>query len=263
MQKTKENFVSLIDGLLYPLIAIDKNLKSFFLLDCFVSFVVSLTTVLVGRSFFCSLDVGGVYCAENLLALFVSGCVSFWGIAFFYNRWQVIISEKKNFFEAIKEKHLKKDLKTLIVVFIYVLAWVALGLGVFLLEKRRPVEDWRMELLFFVCVSLVMIAAIFILLNFVVFQHFLNGGSFFAIRRTFWVVFDNVYKPIVWFFIYFLIFWFLCHVSRGFFETKKVLPMWLSAFVNEFFLYFNFCFLTSIIASSLFYQEKVLFSEEE
>ncbi len=263
MKKTEEKTISLIEGLFYPLVVLNKNLKSFLLLSLFVSFIVSLTTVLVGRSFFCGLDIKDIYCTQNFLTVLISGGVAFLGIAFFYNRWQIIISENKTFREVIKERRFKKDLKTLCVVFIYILTWAVLGFCVFLLARRKPVEDWKMELLFFFCVSLVIMAAIFLLLNFVVFQHFLSGGSFFAIHKTFWAIFDGIYKPIVWFLSYLLVFAYLLHISLAFFETDKVLPVWFSAFANEFLLYFNFCFLTSVIASSLFYQEKVLFSEEE
>ena len=259
--------IPFFEGLSFPVTELSMHLKEFVCLAGFLSFLTTIIILCLGRSIFCGFDthgeIKGLFCSQSLISLLASTVVSLFSVAYFINRWHAIVFDKKSFSEAIKLKCLKKDFKALGVILLYIVLWLALFAACLFLEKRRAVADWQAELLVFIGFSLVIVLALFLLLNFVVFYNYLQGGRFFAINKTFWPVFDNIYKPIISFFIYFLIFVYFFKVVFVSFMTENTLPLWLNIFASDFFCYFLIYMVAAIVEVSLAYQAKFLFKAEE
>ena len=117
-----ENSITFVESLAYPVTAIIKNFKAFLTLSVIVSLCISLVTFLGGRGFFCSLQIGS-FCYNSGYMIILSCLVNLYGMAFFINRWQMIISQKKSVSEAIKEKCFAKDMKALGVFLFYLVLW--------------------------------------------------------------------------------------------------------------------------------------------
>lgn len=267
--KNDENriIIPFLEGLSFPASEISMHLKDFVFLAGGLSFLTTLIILCLGRSIFCGFDVSGtisgLFCTRSLVNILASTIVSLLSVAFFVNRWQAIVFDKKSFSEAIKTKCLKKDFKAFGVVLLYLVLWLVLCIGCIALENRKAVPDWHVELVVFVGFSLFIVLALFLLLNFVAFYNYLQGGRFFAINKTFWPVFDNIYKPITWFFIYFLIFAYFFRIVFATFMMENSLPLWLNIFASDFFCYFLIYMVTAVIQLSLAYQAKFLFKTEE
>jgi len=265
-KENKKNVLPFVEGLTFPLNSVAEHSKVFFLLVSCVSFFVSLFVVLSGHSLYCELspEIGAyIFCSDSLATSLSALIVTFMGMVFVFNRWQIGLSDKNlGFVDLLRLKCFKKDMKAAAVILLYIGLWVIVSMGIYFLNVRKPTPDWHMELAFFVLVSSIIVFAIILLLNFVVFQHFLQGGSFFALNKTFWIIFDNIYKPISWFFIYFIIFAYITKVLLGV-VFNNGLPLWLSVFVSEFFCYFVVYSIIAVFSASLYFQEKKLFIEDK
>lgn len=267
--KNDENkiVIPFFEGLSFPASEISMHLKEFFGLAGGLSFLTTIIILCLGRSIFCGFDINGpisgLFCTHSITSVFVSSVVSLFSIAFFINRWHAIVFDKKSLLEAVKIKCLKKDFKAFGLVLLYLLLWLILCVAFMVLENRKANADWHVELGVFIGFSLLIVLAMFLLLNFVVFYNYLQGGRFFAVNKTFWPVFDNIYKPILWFFIYFLIFIYLFRIVFVSFMVGNSLPLWLNVFASDFCSYFLIYTVTAIIQLSLAYQAKFLFKAEE
>ena len=267
-KEDKKGILSFIDGLSFPMTMINKHLKDFFRLVGFMALGTSLITILMGRSSYCVQlqGVGGsFYCpfADFYAYLIpVSFLITLLCSGFVYHRWQSIISKDISFWEAVKEKGVAKDLKASLALFIYLLLWLALGVGLYVLDFRKPDPNWHNELIFFFIVSMCILLVVILLLNFVVFQHAVNGGKIFAIRKTFMPIFDNIYKLIFWFFVYFFIFIYLLKsVIMAFSDPSS--PVWFNVIFGEISLYFVIYSMVAVFSAALFYQEKEIFLKDE
>jgi len=259
--------IPFFEGLSFPATEVSMHLKEFIFLAGGLSFLMTIVILCLGRSLFCGFDVNGaiegLFCSRSLINLFLSACISLFSVAVFINRWQEIVFDNKSFSDVIKLRCFKKDFKALGVVLLYLALWLILCAACMFLEARKVVADWQTELLVFVGFSLVIVFVLFLLLNFVVFYNYLQGGRFFALNKTFWPIFDNIYKPIIWFFIYFLIFIYFFKVVFVSFMVGSTFPFWLNIFACDFFCYFLIYMMTAIVQLSLAYQAKFLFKSEK
>jgi small-conductance mechanosensitive channel len=220
--------------------------------------------LLTGQCYFCSFSPEiseYIFCSKAWWNVLIHYFSILFLLAYFISRWQVIFAENKNFKEVVKTKMLKQDGKSLLVVFIFFLLWAVIGIGAAYLHIRQPNPNWLIELAVFIPVSLCMIFAVILLFNFVIFQHFLQGGCFFALNKTFWPIIDNIYKYMIWFLIYILLFSFLFQQAfsivswGGLFLEGRI-------FVTEFCVYFLIYTITALFIASLDYQEKIFFDDK-
>ena len=216
--------LSFRENLAYPLQAIAGRFKDFMLLICLFSLIVSVISFsLVSR----------------IRTMFV---------------------ENKKFEEVIKIFDWKQEARSAFVVFAYLFFWLLVCGGWAWLMMRKPVTDWRIELSCFVVVSMFILIGIYMLLNFVVFERFLNKKTLGGFRKIFRIMFDNIYKPIACFFIYLLIFAYLYLVVSSYLMTSV---NFIKALAAEFSITFVLYFMVAVIFLSLYYQERVLFSDAE
>ncbi len=257
--------IPFIKGWIFPVECIYKNLKSFGCLAGVFSFLVSLVALCLGRGLACGFGLTGVgvYCFDTSWSVLGSGSVLFLSLAMFINRWWLIAFNNVPFNEAIKEKKIGNDLKTVGFMFLFLIAIAVVGGGFYFLYSRKATPNLDLELGLFVLVSLVIIAGVLFLVNAVVFIRFLEGKNWFVFKKTFVPVFDNVYKLLAWFLFYmFLFIYLLRQVSILFAFCRKFLPLLLSSFIGDFAMYFVFYLLMACFVSLLQFQIKYIFADE-
>jgi len=257
--------ISFKEGLFFPFRMLRTHWRDFVLLSAMVSIFMSVVVLLTGQCFFCffSQEVSSyIFCSNSWINAISSYALLFCSLAFFINRCQLIFVEKQSFTDVIKVKISKKDGKALLVVFLYFLLWLVIGIGGVFLHMRQPNPDWTIELCFFVFMSVVMVFSVVLLFNFVIFQHFLQGGPFFALNKTFWGVLDNIYSYIAWFLLYVVIFTYLFQFAIQIIFYSGV-PLLLRVFFAEFCIYFLIYTLAALIVAQLTYQEKIFFRDEK
>lgn len=249
-------------GLAYPVMEIRKKNKDFLLLTGLVALVCSFIEVIIGRSYFCGVIAEGV-CSNNLFSVIISTLVMFAGLGFYISRWVNIAFEDTSFKEAIKQKCFKQDIKAIFLVFLYSFLWAAVCFGVYFLSERTPVDNWKIELAVFVAVSAIVIVALILLMNFVIFFRFLQKKSVFVLKQTFWPIFDNIFKLLAWFLIYFLIFFSLLRGGFFYFLSSTYLPTWLRIIGNEFFIDFVIFTIAAVYVLQLKYMTNYLAAEKK
>ena len=223
-----------------------------------MSFIMTVVAVCTGRLLFCGLEekIEGVFCSSNMICFFVSFLFLICSIGFYLNRWSLISDANYSFLQSIRQKMWRKDLKMTVIVFLYVLLWGIIFGCWYLLVVRRPSPDWKFELSYFLLFSFFILVAACLLLNFVVFKNFVSGGRFFEIRRSFWPIFDNIYKLLGCFLVYFFIFAYLYQICFRAFISELNLAY---ALICEYSLCFLVCVMSVVLYNSLSYQEKILF----
>ena len=246
--------------MLNPVTTIIAHFKAFLILSGFVSLVISLVTFLGGRSFFCALQIGG-FCSNNGYSAILSCLVNIYGMAFFVNRWQMIVCQKKSASDAIREKCFAKDIKAAGVFLLYLSLWSIIAGCAFVLKQRVATENVVLELGYFVVFSGIIIFCLLLLLNFVGFYHYLQGGKFFTLHKTIGRSFDNLYTFVTVFFVYMLIFIFFVFRGEGWFREYLEYGIAIE-YLGEFYLYFVFCIILAVFVGAFEYQEKKLFGRE-
>lgn len=134
---------------------------------------------------------------------------------------------------------------------------------VFILSSRIATPDLGMELIIFIAVSMLVIAALFFIINAVVFARFLDDQEWFVYRKTFWPTFDNIYKLIIWFLCYLLLLgYFVASVKKIFDASLNVLPLFWGNLLSQFVLQYVFYLMIIFFLSFLRYQEYYIFKEK-
>lgn len=249
-------------GLAHPVMEIRKHFRDFLLLTGLVSFICSVVSLIVGHSFFCGV-LNESFCSTGVVSFAVSSLVMLWGLGFYVSRWTGIVFEGFDFVQAIKCQCFKRDLKAMFLVFLYFSLWAVVFWGVYFLNMRQPVSDWREELAVFIGVSAVIIFAVILLMNFVIFFRLLQYKSIMVLKQTFWPIFDNIFKLSSWFLIYFLIFFSLLRVVFFYFVSNTYLPIWIKLIGMEFFLDFIIFTIAAFFVLHFNYLSARLFAEEE
>jgi len=105
--------------------------------------------------------------------------------------------------------------------------------------------------------------SLFLILNFVSFYHYLQGNKISSIKKSFWPIFDDIYKPVVWFFMYSILLLAFLQQTHIWVRQLSSANIWLRIPATEFLLYFYINTVVVIIASFLIFQEKALFGKDE
>ena len=258
--KSGDNEITFAESLSYPMTLIFSHFKAFLILAGVVSLFVSLVTFASGRSFFCGLQIGS-FCSNSGYAAILSLIVNLYGMAFFVNRWQKIACENMGIRKAISDKCLAKDMKAVGVILFYFFLWGVVFGCAFLLKQRSVTDDVSVELGFFMIVSGIIIVCLLLLLNFVGFYRYLQGGKFFTFHRTVGKSLDKFYTFISVFFIYMIIFVFFIFRGEGLFREYISYGI-LVEYLGEFYLYFIFCTILAVFVGSFEYQQKKLFADK-
>lgn len=256
--RNSQDDITFAENLSYPIMSIVSNIKAFFVLSGLVSLCISLVTFFGGRGFFCNFFQTGSFCYYSPVMMILSCLVNFYGMAFFVNRWQRIISHKKSVTDAIKEKCFAKDMKALGVLLLYLGLWGVIAWCAVMLRQRVATKDVVWELGYFILFSGIIIFCLFLLLNFVGFYHYLQGGKFFTLHETIGRSWDNLYTLVTVFFVYMLIFVFLAFRGEGLVSAYLEYSVVIE-YLGDFYFYFIICAILAVFVGSFEYQEKKLF----
>lgn len=248
-------------GFLYPLRKIAQSGSKFFILTGGFSFVCALLSSALGRSFLCGvgIDLPGIYCSSSLLSVFLSAFIFIACSGCYISSWYNISENNQN----VKVHFGVKELKIASCVLGYCLCWIVLSGLAYVLTARIPVPDWKVELAFFCGISLIMMFVLYVLLNAVVVVRFLQAKKEWYLRKVFVVVWDNLYKPFAWFFIYVLFFSLFLRDCLVFFVRYEHFPVWLNAFCGDFAFYFLLYWGIAVFISVLVYQAKYIYADED
>ena len=254
------------EGFLFPLKKIDENLKNFCCLTLFFAVCNALVTILLGRGSICFLPkdmLSGVFCSQAVENGLISFGLTLVGFGLFFNRWQIIFKDKKTFLEVLRCRCVRKDIKSVFIVFAYFLLWFLLIGFALLLNQRNPNEYWVKEMLFFGGVSLLIIFDVFLFVNFVIFQHYLNGGKLWVLNKTFLPLYDDLYKIVMWFSLYLFLFLLVMQYVLGMIRTHHGIFNLLHVFGYEVIIFFVFYSFVAIFSAMLAYQEEKLLGKEK
>ncbi len=255
-----EVIIPFIDGFVYPIKKIGENFKSFCLLTAVMALGNTVIALLCGRGLFCGIDVqmGGLYCSANWMNLFISVGVLLFGMAMYVSRWfQVSESGGKIDFKIKRD-----DIVMLAWVVIYFVLWGVIGFGAYVLNVRVASLNFYGEVIFFLFVSLCMLAAVWVMLNYVLIVFKLQGKNWWCLRQTFWPLFDNVHKIFIWFLCFFLILAYLFRIVVSFFRQSDFFLAGLSVLAGEFCFYFLIYLTVAVFVSSLVYQAQYIFKDK-
>lgn len=254
--------IPFFEGLIYPVNAIKSNLKNFCFLTSVFALITTIIINLLGRSVFCGLEQeNSYYCSISPFNTLTSFFILLIGFALYTNRWDLITKNNINTKDTLKQLYYPKDLKAFIIIITNLIFWATIVLSIYLLNTKKPTPDFYFELGYFILFSLLILISIVFLLNNVIFTQFLDGKKWFVLNKTFWPIFDNIYKLFLWFLIYFI---FFAQIFRAIFlnimnlKTTNYVYTFSCEFIFFFFLYTTFAFWIT----SLRYQEKYLFSNE-
>lgn len=268
MQKKNEKGVvfPFWEGITFPFETMYKRAKDFCCLIGVFSLIAAFLVMIFGRSFACvlGLDGWGIYCLASPFGVLLLFFLLLFMMACFVNRWWLIAFKEMNFAEVMKIKPNKRDIKTLGFMLIYLATFLVIGGGLYLLYARVATPNLSLELALFVGVSLVILVALAILLNAVVFARFLDEKKWLYVSETLLPAFDNIYKIVVWFLFYLFLFVYLVRQTVSlFFMFQKIVSLLVSCFLSEFFLQFIFYLMAACVVSVLKLQEKSIFEDKE
>ena len=252
--------IPFVDGFVYPIKKISANFRGFCMLTAVMALGNALIALLCGRGFFCgrAMEMSGFYCSIGLANLLVSVIALLFGIAMYANRW-FQISESG---EKIDFKVKRSDIVMLGFVVTYFALWGGIGIGAYVLNVRKASANFYEEVIFFLLVSLCMLAAGWLLLNYVLLILKLQGKKWLLLGQTFWPLFDNIHKIFVWFLFFFLILAYLLRNVLSFFGTDKFLFSALSNLAGEFCFYFIIYLTVAVFVSSMAYQAQYIFNNK-
>ncbi len=254
------------EGIIFPFETIYKKVKDFCCLIGVFSLIAAVLVMAFGRSFACALGLNGwgIYCMVNPWGMLLLFVLLLFLMACFVNRWWMIAFKGMGFAEVIKIKPDTKDIKVLGFLLVYLVIFLIVGGGLYLLYSRTATPDLKLELAIFVGVSLVIVMSLVLLLNAVVFARFLEGEEWFVIRQTLLPLFDNIYKIVAWFLFYLLFFAYLMRQAGSlFFVLQRELPLFISSFLSEFALQFVFYLVAACVVSLLKLQADCIFKDRK
>lgn len=261
--KNEKKVLPFVDGLTFPIEKIISHFKEFLLLICSASLISSILNYWLFKSFSCTQDELGYSCTYSYFRAIILLLFGWYLSAAVYNRWQAVFADGKKLAETFNKEYFMKDAKAGFILLLYLVAWGMVLGGLYWLNIRVPNKDWRIETAFFMAVSFGILVFLFALLNFSVFQHFFRGGRFFAINKTFFPIFDNLYKPFAWFMIYLLIVTILLKQVFTYVFYNQHFSEGIRFCLNSFSFSAVYYTIVVFLSASLFFQERDLFAEDK
>ncbi len=251
-------------GVMFPIEELCHHFGIFLQMAGIVAFCYAAITLMLGQNYFClfSAERSHLFCLNNVYFSLLS--LLLWGIllAYFINRWHLVTKCGMSVAKALQERCWKKDFKTFCFIWAYFGLWLLVGVVIYLLKQRVATPDWKIELLYFTIGAIIILAAVILLLNSVLFIRFLQGKNWLVLKQTLLPVFDNIYKIVAYFLFYLLLFVYLLQYARLLFVTGNILPLWFAGLLGSMVNYIVVCAITVCFVASLEFQEKQIFPEE-
>ncbi len=248
-------------GCLYPFQNIKNNFIKFLKLTSLFSLITTILSFVLGRSFACSINLDTIFCSFSHINSISSIVITIACLSLYVNRWNTTSTQDIAIKKTFSKPYLKKDLRALFIIFINILAFSTMGGSIYLLNQRKVTPNFNLELGLFILFSFLIILSLIILVNNVLLLRFLNSKKFLNLNKIFWPTFDNIYKYISWFIIFFILFAVI--LKNIFFSILSSGGAILHIILGEFFINFTLYTIMSFWISNLQYQEKYLFKEDK
>ena len=251
-------------GIMFPIEELIHHFRSFLCLAGIVALCYSLITFMLEQNYLCFVtkEKAGIFCLDSsslvILVLLLWGML----LAYFINRWYLIIKCGVSVRKALFVTCWKKDFKTFGFIVAYLGLWLLIGIVIYVLRQRVATPNWMVELLYFTIGAIIVLVSVVLLLNSVLFVRFLQGKDWLVLKQTLLPVFDNVYKIVAYFLFYLLLFVYLLYF-KIFFITRMLLPLWIGTLLGNMLTFIVVCALMVCFVASLEFQEKQIFFNKE
>lgn len=149
----------------HPIKLLYKNISSLILLGVPFAVLLTLCSMLTGRSSLCNVDSGltltGFHCSDTLESYYIDVFVRFLLICIFVIKWYQIGLQKKSFgFRRLLTLN-RHEIKSFGIMSLYAIINLLPLIGLLILMARNPNPNWKIELVFFTCVAWVFLLPLF------------------------------------------------------------------------------------------------------
>lgn len=264
MEKDTDNTIKIPfwKGFLYPFIIIKNNLNNFLTLTGVFAFITALCSLVTGSSSGCKFgDESQIFCSNSIYTVITFGIILLLGVSLYSSRILMITQNQKNLKEVIKKYYHPEDTKTIITIALNCIALVLIVYCSYTLDTRVPTPNFYAELIYFLFFSGIIILCFIYLINNVVMLRFIIGKKWLVINQTFWPIFDNLVKFMLWPVCYALFFGWLARA-----QFSHVLSLTPDSGIiiftfSDFMLYFITYSIFAFWILHLCYIEKEIFKE--
>lgn len=246
-------------GILYPFQNINKNFTKFLKLTMLFSIITTITTFVLGRSYVCALNIDTVFCSSSAVNATLSVVIYLSCFSLYINRWNILSTKDVFLKETFTKPYYKIDLKAFCIIFINILALAVMGICIYLLNQRKVTPNFNLELGLFILFSFFILLSLMVFTNNVLLLRFLNSKNYLELNKTIIPTFDNIYKYLLWFMLFFAFFAIL--LKNLFFFILSSNGAIFNIIAGELFINFTLYTIMSFWISNLQYQEKYLFKE--
>ena len=260
--KNKDVVFSFFGGIKYTANSIFKNCNEFVVLSTFLCLFVSMLNFLSGSPIGCIYGEYYTvsYCSSNFIVQFLKLIVFILAFSVFISRWQMIAFQKKQLKDVLSKQFMKQDIKALALILFYFLAFIGISLVAYYLSARVVMDNVAFEVVLYF--SLTMIALVFVglvMISFLWIRFFDEKEWLVYVGKSLWIVFDNIYKLFMWFFVFVL--FVLVEVKFIYYMAYLAMDGYLLSIVGEFCSVFILCIMVAIIQGLLNYQNQEIFGD--
>lgn len=259
-KNTQKNILPFWKGAIYPFQNISNHLMNFLKLTLLFALITTIISFATGRVYVCAFDFELVFCSKSTIVATTSIILCIICTALYINRWNALSTQSISLKQTFTKQYFKKDLRALCIIIVNILSLALLGISAYLLHQREATPNFALELGLFILFSLLIVLSSAIFVNNVLLLRFLNSKNYLELNKTLYPIFDNIYKYLFWFIIFFIFFAIL--LKNLFFYILSSGESVIDTIIGEFLVNFTLYTMASFWISNLQYQEKYLFKEE-
>ena len=250
-------------GFLYPFIVIKNNLNNFLTLTGVFAFITALLSLAMGCSSGCKFgDESQIFCSNSIYTVIAFGVILLLGISLYSNRILMITQNTKDLKEVIKKYYHPEDTKTIITLTLNFLTWILIVYCAHILSIRVPTPNFYAELIYFLFFSGIIVLCFIYLINNVIMLRYITGKKWLVLNQTFWPVFDNLVKFMLWPTCYALFFGWLAKAQFSYVLSLTPDAGIIFFAFSDFMLYFITYSIFAFWILHLCYIEKEIFKED-
>ena len=250
-------------GFIYPFTIIKNNSNIFFTLTGLFALTTAILALITGNSSGCKFgDSSMIFCSTSISTFIIFILFFLLGISLYSSRILMITQKQKTLKEMIKEYYHPEDTRTIITIILNCLAWGCIAYCAYTLDTRVPTPNFYAELIYFLFFSGIIILCFIYLLNNVLLLRFIEGKKWLKLNQSFWPIFDNLIKFMLWPVCYALFFGWLSKTQFSYTLSLTPQSNILFFIFNDFMLYFIIYSIFAFWILHLVYIEKEIFKED-
>lgn len=247
----------------YPFKEISKNSHNFLTLTGLFAFITTILSFFTGNSSGCKFgEESQIFCTSSISLFIVFALILLLGISLYSYRILMITQHKAPLKEIIKKYYHPQDTKTIITIILNLLVWGIIAYSAYSLDARTPTPNFYAELIYFIFFSGIIILCFAYLVNNVTMLRYILGKKWLVLNQTFWPIFDNLVKFMLWPVLYSLFFGWLAKASFSYLLTLDPNSNIIFFIFSDFTLYFITYSIFAFWILHLVYIEKTIFKED-